>query len=285
MPYKDPEKRKEAQRKSQQRRRSAQAVPPPEEEQEQEQIQDIGGRPVVEDAEAAYGDANREAAIIAAMMRRYNKASCWAFIIYEDSVPADYEDKLRMLGVQFALSPWHDADIDRNGKRKKNHRHGILHWPTGSTTYKTAASITRDMLHGTIPVPLVSPRGYYRYFTHADNPKKAQYDEADIITGNGFDVGDFLELTSKEKAEMRQRIIELVMQLEITEYSDLVIYCMYNESMAAFDFVSQNTLFFATFLRSWRFRINSNRLCGGAGQERPEGPGVEISEGNTTPNS
>ena len=95
------------------------------------------GRPSVEDAEAAYNDGDPDGErIAAAIMRRYNKSQTWAFILYEDSAPKDYEDKLRMLGVQFALSPWHDKDTDGKDehgkpKYKKKHRHGMLHWQIG----------------------------------------------------------------------------------------------------------------------------------------------------------
>lgn len=247
MPYKDPEKAREAKRKSAERRRAAGNQT----NQEAEQT-GAGGRPTIENAESAYGDITKETAISDAVMRRYNKSSCWAFIMYEDSAPADYEDQLRMIGVQAALSPWHDADYDSKGRLKKKHRHGILHWPGGTTTFRTAAGITRDVLHGTIPVPLVSPRGYYRYFTHLDNPKKAQYDPADIIHINGFDVGDFLELSSKEKAEIRFKLLELIIKADIVEYWDLVTYTMYNESAAVLDYVCTNTMFWQAALRSKR---------------------------------
>lgn len=217
------------------------------------------GRPSVEDAEAAYNDGDPDGErIAAAIMRRYNKSQTWAFILYEDSAPKDYEDKLRMLGVQFALSPWHDKDTDGKDehgkpKYKKKHRHGMLHWPGGATTYKTAAAITRDVLHATIPVPLVSPRGYYRYFTHLDNPKKAKYDEADIITGNGFDIGEFLQLTAKEKNDLAKLIITEIINQGMTEYWELVMYAMLNMDAAAFEFVRTNTLFLRSALQSKRF--------------------------------
>lgn len=252
MPYKDPEKRKEARRKTDAKRREKI-------KQESQQEPEFEGRPDMEDAQKSMGDTAKEDALAAAIVRRYNKSSCWAFVMYEDSAPKDYEDKLRMIGVQFALSPWHDKDVDGENadgtlKYKKKHRHGILHWPGGTTTYKTAAGITRDMLHGTIPIPLVSPRGYYRYFCHLDNPKKARYDETDIITGNGFDVGDFLELTAKEKNELCKHIIaDIVIPLGMVEYWDLVVYVMFNGSAAEFEFVRTNTLFFQSALRSRRY--------------------------------
>lgn len=249
---------KEADRERKRRQRAEKKAQQEQEIQSAAQGPEFDGRPDMEDAQKCMGDVAKENALAAAIMRRYNKSSCWAFVMYEDSAPPDYEDKLRMIGVQFALSPWHDQDVDGKNadgtpKYKKKHRHGILHWPGGTTTYKTAAGISRDVLHGTIPIPLVSPRGYYRYFCHLDNPKKARYDEADIITGNGFDVGDFLELTAKEKNELCRDIIERIIKpLNIVEYWVLIDYVMLNESAAVFEFVRTNTLFFQSALRSRR---------------------------------
>lgn len=211
----------------------------------------FGGRPTVEDAEAAYLDTGREEIIVRRVCKGYGKSRTWACVMYQDSAPQDWEDKLRMVGVSFAVSPLHDKDLTADRKPKKPHWHVILDWRAGSTTYATAAGISRGILKGTIPIPLVSPRGYYRYFCHLDNPKKAQYDQKDIITGNGFDIGDFLELTAQEKSELRRKIIkDIIIPCNILEYWDLVTYTMLNEDAATFDFVCTNTCFFQGALRS-----------------------------------
>lgn len=110
----------------------------------------------------------------------------------------------------------------------------------------------RDVLKGTIPIPLVSPRGYYRYFTHLDNPNKAQYDEKNIVTGNNFDIGDFIVLTAQEKNELKKLVLGEVIKQGMTEYWELVVYAMYNMDNAAFDLISTNTVFFNAALKSKR---------------------------------
>lgn len=251
MPYKDPEKRKKMDRERQAKKRAE--AKSEDTSVEIPSAESCGPRPMVEDAEAAYGDAKREAEIAAAISRFYAKSRTWACIMYVDSAPADWEDKLRTIGVPFAVSPLHDQDVDQLGRPKKPHWHVILDWPGGSTTYRTAHGIARNVLKGTIPIPLVSPRGYYRYFTHLDNPNKAQYDEKDITRGNGFDIGDFLEMTANEKLELKKKIVaEVIMALEITEYHELVEYVMFNESAAMFDMVTTQTIFFQSYLASRR---------------------------------
>ena len=102
-------------------------------------------------------------------------------------------------------------------------------------------------------VRAVSPRGYYRYFTHLDNPNKAQYDEANIVTGNNFDIGEFLQLTAKEQNDLAKLIITEIINQGMTEYWELVMYAMLNMDAAAFEFVRTNTLFLRSALQSKRF--------------------------------
>ena len=220
----------------------------------------LGHRPTIEDAEAAMDNPVLMVDVSATVKRFYGKSQVWAGIMYQDSAPADWEHQLRMLGVPFAVSPLHDSDIREDGTPKKAHWHVILYWPGGSTTYRTAAAIMRDVLHGTIPIPLVSPRGYYRYFTHLDNPKKAQYDPKDIINGNGFDIGNFLDLTTQEENELCRKLVEIIEAQNITEYWDLLLWTMYNEKSFVFEFVRKNTLFLNSAVSSRRNKLKEARL-------------------------
>ena len=74
----------------------------------------------------------------------------------------------------------------------------------------TAQSVVErltERLNAPKPIPLEQVRGYYRYLTHKDNPEKAQYDEKDIQTLNGFDIRDFVEMT-KSEVNAKIRIIQ-----------------------------------------------------------------------------
>lgn len=251
MPYKDLDKRRAVVADSVARHR--QAARDQVAHQEEVQEQEFPGRPQVEDAESAFGDLAREASIAKAVNRRYGKSRTWACIMYEDSAPPDWEDRLRQIGVGFAVSPLHDKDVTQTGELKKPHYHVILDWKNGSTTYRTAAGIARDVLRGTVPIPLASPRGYYRYMTHLDNPEKAQYDPRKIISGNGFDIDDFSMLTAQEQSEVRRHIVEdLIVGLSICEYLTLTLYCDCHESPVVADYVAAHTVYFCAVLSSHR---------------------------------
>ena len=128
------------------------------------------------------------------------KKRMWAFVAYPESLPPDWLEKLKQSGLQVAISPLHDKDINPDGEPKKPHYHIILIY-SGPTTYNNVATFT-ESINGTIPQPLEQVRGYYRYLTHKDNPEKAQYSDSDIICLNGFDIREFVELNKKRPAEL-----------------------------------------------------------------------------------
>ena len=112
----------------------------------------------------------------------------WGCVIYPESAPEDWQQILQLKGVPFAVSPLHDKDIDDevSKKLKKPHYHVILSYGS-PTTFNNVRTLLEE-LHQPIPIPLESVGGYYRYFTHKDNPDKYQYNSNDIKIFNGFDV-------------------------------------------------------------------------------------------------
>lgn len=126
-----------------------------------------------------------------ALVDKSAKGRYWAFVGYEDSLPVNYIEILNMTGLPWARSPYHNKDINPTGENKKPHYHFIICWG-GPTTFKAVKSLVVGRLHCPIPIMLQSPKGYFRYFTHKDNPEKHQYSEKDIKVYNGFDVGSFL---------------------------------------------------------------------------------------------
>lgn len=180
----------------------------------------------------------------------------WAFVLYPESAPEDWRDQLQSTGLLVAISPLHDKDIDPDGEFKKPHYHVILCF-SGPTTYNVVKSIT-DGLHQPIPQALEQVRGYYRYFTHKDNPEKYQYSEYDITTLNGFNIADFCELTRSEILQIKRQIQHLIRDLDIVEYSTLIDYLDDNELITEYDVACNNTLFFDKYISSRRFKKSSS---------------------------
>lgn len=177
----------------------------------------------------------------------------WAFVLYPESAPADWMQRLQLTGLQCAVSPLHDCDLNPTGEPKKAHYHIILCY-SGPTSYNVVKQLT-DSLNQPIPQSLEQVRGYYRYLTHKDNPEKAQYDENDIQTINGFNIADYVELSKSEVNEIKTKLQQLIRDLNLLEYCDFMDYLLDNELKLEYDVASCNTYFFEKYISSRRNKL------------------------------
>ena len=174
----------------------------------------------------------------------------WTFVLYPESAPEDWREQIKISGLMTAISPLHDKDLNPTGEPKKAHYHILLVY-SGPTTYNAVSKFTAS-LNATIPQALESVRGMYRYFSHKDNPEKYQYDEREITTLNGFNIADLIELTKSEVNELKAKILKLIREVGITEYSGLVDFLIDNEMLPEYDVAINNTFFFNTYICSKR---------------------------------
>lgn len=181
------------------------------------------------------------------------KSRYWAFVVYPESAPGDWREILQRTGLQFAVSPLHDKDLDPTDEEKKSHWHVIAVWD-GPTTYATAQRI-RQNVNGALAIPLNSVKGYYRYFTHKDNPEKHQYSESDITVLNGFNIADYVTLTAHEVSQIIKRLTERIRAEEVIEYSDFMFALIDDGTPEEFDVASRNTLYFNGVIRSLRSKV------------------------------
>ena len=187
-----------------------------------------------------------------------SKERYWTFVVYPESVVDNWIEQLQQLGLQCAISPLHDKDINANGEVKKPHYHVLLCF-NGPTTYNKVASITKS-LNGTIPQRVLSCKGMIRYFTHKDNPEKYPYNEEDIKTINGLDIKSFNELTNSQILFIKKEIIKFINQNKINSYFTLVNVYLYDSSMNDFlQVVVNNTIFFINYIKSKKEYINEDR--------------------------
>lgn len=179
----------------------------------------------------------------------------WAFVLYPESAPEDWRDKLQLTGLQIAISPLHDKDLNADNTLKKAHYHVILVYGS-PTTYNNVKSLT-DALRQPIPQALEQVRGYYRYFTHKDNPEKYQYSESNITTINGFNISDFVEMSKSEVVILKRHLQTLIREKDILEYSEFLDYIQDNGTSEEYDVASSHTIFFNTYIKSRRYRRTS----------------------------
>lgn len=175
----------------------------------------------------------------------------WTFVLYPESAPSDWRDIIRQRGLVAAASPLHDRDINADGTPKKPHHHIIVVYD-GPTTFSNVSALSVGELNGTIPKVLDSPRGMYTYFTHEDNPEKAQYEKKDIEHFNNFNITDLCMLKQSEIFEIKKRVIDFIDDNDIIEYADLVRYLMLAELKDELQVSMENTFFFDKYISSRR---------------------------------
>jgi hypothetical protein len=174
--------------------------------------------------------------------------------MYPESVPGNWKDILQKTGLQCAVSPLHDRDMNADETQKKEHWHVLLTYSTGGTTYNVVEKLTAS-LNATIPQPVEQLKGLYRYLTHKDNPEKTQYSEADIITINGFNIREHVELTKSEVNKLKRDIMRFVEEYDITEYCDLLVELDKNDLSDMWDIAANNTIFADAYIRSRRHKL------------------------------
>lgn len=183
------------------------------------------------------------------------KSRYWAFIAYPDSAPTDWREQLQLSGLRCAVSPLHDKDNNPDEYEKKAHWHVIACWD-GPTTYAAAKAWT-DKLSASNPQALNSVRGYYRYFTHKDNPEKHQYNEADIQHLGGFDPADYIEWTRSELEAYKREIMQFVRDADLYEYADLLEILADSDRFDLLSVAMNNTMLFRGYLQSRAHRGSS----------------------------
>lgn len=182
--------------------------------------------------------------------RRKIRKRNWAFVLYPDSAPADWEERLKLTGLQGVISPLHDKDINPTEEEKKAHYHVIITY-NGPTSFSVVRMLT-ESLNAPIPQALESVRGYYRYLTHKDNPDKYQYDEREIKILNGFNVSNFIELTKSEVNEIKRKLQDLIRDQNVVEYSVFMDFLLDNDLYLEYDVASSHTYFFDKYITSRR---------------------------------
>ena len=168
----------------------------------------------------------------------------WLYIVYPESAPSDWMEMLKQSGLQFAVSPLHDQDLDVAGNKKKPHWHIIVSFD-GPTTFNTASTYC-EVTKGPYPTACGNVRGAYEYFTHKNDPDKYQYNPLDIKEFNGFT----MELSSKEFLRIKKELANLILKeniSEITEF-DLIVRMMYQDDY--YEVATNSTYYFNSLIKS-----------------------------------
>ena len=183
----------------------------------------------------------------------------WAFVVYPESLPKNWEEIVTETGLPMAFSPLHDKDLNPTGEVKKPHYHVICYYENPSTQ-KSVKEYVTEKLNGTIPIKLESMVGMYRYHLHLDNPEKYQYDDRDRKFFNGFDVNKVDSLTYTEIGKLLREIQVLIKENNIYEYSDLLDILLENEKFNMWDVARNHTILLNSYITSKRHKLKDEEL-------------------------
>lgn len=198
------------------------------------------------------------------------RSRVWTVVLYPDSLPADWVDKLRSIKVQILLSPPHDKDIADDGKTtKKLHHHALLMFSSKKSMdqiFGLFQSIYGSVATATgkgVSIPGVATindecrvhdkHAMARYLCHLDNPEKAQYDTSGLVAMNGADVMELLKKSLTETQEVFMAIQQFIIDNDITEFCDLAdaVRCDRDWYLIV---TTKATLFFSKYIQSRRHK-------------------------------
>lgn len=187
------------------------------------------------------------------------KGRNWAFVVYPESLPTNWEEIITETGLPMCFSPLHDNDLNPTGEPKKPHYHVICYYEN-NTTQKNVKENICDRLNGTIPIKLESMVGMYRYHLHLDNPEKYQYDDRDRKFFNGFDTNKVTSLTYFEVSKILREIQVFIQNNNIYEYSDLLDILLDNEKFNMWDVARNHTVLLNSYITSRRHKLKDDEL-------------------------
>lgn len=187
-------------------------------------------------------------------MASVQKKRYYLFVVYPDSAPENWQDKLKQTRCCYAISPLHEPDE----QDKKPHYHVIFYSP-GPITLENA----KDIIPGDVPANghvewAKSPAGSQRYLIHLDDQEKQQFPEGAraITVLNGFPLDLTRDFSAAEKRELRRRILDFIREYEIVEYSDL-IYSLSEFDLDMQDYACNHTILFNTVITSRRNKLEN----------------------------
>lgn len=184
-------------------------------------------------------------------MAKEKRSNKWAFLLYQESAPENYLDILEEMHIPFILSPWHDKDVNKEtGEFKKAHKHGALYFDSLKSYSQVSKLLTNHLNTPKHVEMIMSPRGMYDYFTHAENPEKTLYDINDIESGCGFDLDKFLITNNSD--EFLTLAIDIIEEHNFLEFNSLVRYAR-AENPKLLSLIMNKTYFFAKYLDSRRY--------------------------------
>ena len=148
-----------------------------------------------------------------------DKARYFTFLLYPESIPADWKQRLELISVPIAISPLHDRDKSsvEGQMYKKAHYHVIYVAKNPVTPESVRIKIKRllgDKSIAKVQIIARSMESMYLYLTHeskdAVEKKKHKYSKHDIASLNNFESDRYITLDVEDKDDMLNDVCDLI---------------------------------------------------------------------------
>lgn len=174
-----------------------------------------------------------------------DKSRYFTFLLYPESIPEDWQERLESIGVPIAISPLHNMDARKpknlddlseeelelyhQGKLfKKPHYHLIYVARNPVTADSVRVKIKRvlgEQSLAKVQIMAYSMEHVYLYLTHetkdAIAKNKYKYDKKDIRFLNNFDIDRYTTLDVEEKDEILNDVCDLIDEAGLANIREL----------------------------------------------------------------
>lgn len=153
------------------------------------------------------------------------RTTAWTFVCYPESMPQDWERRLRDLHVPLAYV-LHDRDRE-NGLPVKPHVHVLMRYESVKARDQVLDDIGFTCIRFVEQVR--SFNAMTRYLCHLDDEDKARYDPSEVVSVSGLSLDFSRHLSPDEQLDVLQEITAFVEDNDIREYSTLWSYAAAHE--------------------------------------------------------
>ena len=199
-------------------------------------------------------------------MGEINKARYWVAICYPENMKEDWQECIGDLIEYPYCYCIHDKDHlgTYKPKRKKDderqrkvHVHIFIAFPNTTTkrhaeeVFEKLAADDKKCSPGAEAV--VNPENKYKYLIHATETAKKQgkylYSESERIEGNNFDIGAYVQITTKVVRDIKRELGDMIISRSITNFADLYCEVVSNYDDTYFEVLTSYASFFEKITR------------------------------------
>lgn len=155
--------------------------------------------------------------------KRAGRTRNFATVVYPESAPADWMERLSQHHIAALISPLHDKDINPSGEPKKPHYHVLVMFE-GPKDYETQVKPIFAEIGSVGREKVNSVRGYARYLCHLDNPEKAQYRPSEVHCMGGADFYAISNLPTDD-TKLLGEIMDYIQEQEIYSFAEFLQLC------------------------------------------------------------